>query len=80
MLAYFLRELAITRVCTFYSRASSSSLHALFSYRCVLSMLFLTTVNFWTVHLPTSISVLTFVLAAESSRSTVFFSLASNYA
>ena len=75
LFAYFLRDEAMTRDWTFWIRASSSSLHALLSYLWVLSMLFLTMVNFYTVHLLTSIKVLTFVLAAPSSLSTVFLSL-----
>ena len=75
---YFFLEEVSTRDWTFCISASSSCLHALLSWRWVLSMLFFTIENFCTVHLLTSISVLIFVRAAESSLSTVWVSFVLN--
>ena len=75
---YFFLEDVSTKSETFCISASSSLLQALFNCLCLLSMLFLTCANFWTVHLLTSISVFTFSLASASNLARVEASLSLN--
>ena len=79
VLIYFFLELVKTRDWIFCIKISSSCLHDLLSCLCVLSMFDLTWLNFWTVHLETSINVLIFSRAEASNRAIVRYSLPLNW-